>query len=141
MEKLTLFTIVTFTGTSIAFLIGGWHVSLTVLVAFMVIDIVTGLIVSLVEKRLSSKVAFVGFLKKATIMLVIIIANLLDVLVGGVLVFRTLAIYFYIGMEGLSITENLARIGVPLPKGVKEKLLQLANEEEVNNKNDKNNRN
>ncbi|MGE8037762.1 hypothetical protein B1B04_12455 [Lysinibacillus sp. KCTC 33748] len=130
MEKMSLFTILALTGTSLSFLIGGWHVSLTVLVVFMVIDIVTGVIVSLVQKRLSSKIAFVGFLKKATIMIVIVLANLLDVLTAsGIPVFRTMAIYFYIGMEGLSITENLARIGVPLPKGVKERLLQLANEE------------
>lgn len=132
MEKMSLFTILALTGTSLSFLIGGWHVSLTVLVVFMVIDIVTGVIVSLVQKRLSSKIAFVGFLKKATIMIVIVLANLLDVLTAsasGIPVFRTMAIYFYIGMEGLSITENLARIGVPLPKGLKERLLQLANEE------------
>ena len=130
MEKMNLFTILALTVTSLSFLIGGWHVSLTVLVAFMVIDIVTGVMVSFVQKRLSSKVAFVGFLKKATIMIVIVLANLLDVLTAsGVPVFRTMAIYFYIGMEGLSITENLVRIGVPLPKGIKERLMQLANEE------------
>ncbi|MFJ3388608.1 holin family protein [Lysinibacillus sp. Ag94] len=130
MEKMSLFTILALTVTSLSFLIGGWHVSLTVLVAFMVIDIVTGVMVSFVQKRLSSKVAFVGFLKKATIMIVIVLANLLDVLTAsGVPVFRTMAIYFYIGMEGLSITENLVRIGVPLPKGIKERLMQLANEE------------
>ena len=135
MEKMSLFTILALTGTSLSFLIGGWHVSLTVLVAFIVIDIVTGVIVSLVQKRLSSKIAFVGFLKKVTIMIVIVLANLLDVLtVSGVPVFRTMAIYFYIGMEGLSITENLARIGVPLPEGVKGRLLQLANEEETKGK-------
>ena len=135
MEKMSLFTILALTGTSLSFLIGGWHVSLTVLVAFMVIDIVTGVIVSLVQKRLSSKIAFVGFLKKATIMIVIVLANLLDVLTAsGAPVFRTMAIYFNIGMEGVSITENLARIGVPLPRGVKERLLQLANEEETKEK-------
>lgn len=135
MEKMSLFTILALSGTSLSFLIGGWHVSLTVLVAFIVIDIVTGVLMSLVQKRLSSKIAFVGFLKKATIMIVIVLANLLDVLTAsGVPVFRTMAIYFYIGMEGLSITENLAKIGVPLPRGVKERLLQLANEEEIKEK-------
>lgn len=63
-------------------------------------------------------------------MLVIILANLLDILTAsGVPVFRTLAIFFYIGMEGLSITENLTRIGVPLPRAMTKYIEQLSEEE------------
>ncbi|MDF2065084.1 phage holin family protein [Bacillus sp. Cr_A10] len=51
--------------------IGGWHISLTILVAFMVIDIVTGLIKAAIQKKLNSKVSYRGFLKKSSIMLVI----------------------------------------------------------------------
>ncbi|WP_342598791.1 phage holin family protein [Psychrobacillus sp. FSL H8-0483] len=120
----------TFLGTFFAFLIGGWHISLTILVAFMVIDIVTGLIKAAIQKKLNSKVSYRGFLKKTSIMLVIIIANLLDVLTAsGVPVFRTMAVFFYIGMEGLSIVENLGHIGIPLPSGITKYIEQLSKEE------------
>jgi len=63
-------------------------------------------------------------------MLVVIIANLLDLLtVGGIPVFRTMAVFFYIGMEGLSITENLTKTGVPLPKAMTRYIEQLSKEE------------
>ncbi len=132
MEKLFIY-ILAICGTSITFLFGAWHISLTILIVFMVIDILTGLIKSASERKLSSNLAFKGFLKKATIMLVIIIANLLDILtVAGAPVFRTMAIFFYIGMEGLSITENLTRIGVPLPKAMTEYISELSKEEHKN---------
>lgn len=96
----------------------------------MVIDIVTGLIKSAIERKLSSNIAFEGFLKKATIMIVIIIANLLDILTSaGVPVFRTMAVFFYIGMEGLSILENFERIGVPLPKAMTKYINELSKEQ------------
>ena len=96
----------------------------------MTIDIVTGIIKAAIQKKLNSKVSYRGFLKKTSIMLVIIIANLLDELTSsGVPVFRTMAVFFYIGMEGLSIVENLGHIGVPLPKGIIKRLEQLSKEE------------
>lgn len=132
MEKLLLY-VLTLCGTSLTFLIGAWHISLTILLIFMVTDIVTGLIKSAKERKLSSNLAFEGFLKKATIMIVIIIANLLDILtIVGAPVFRTMAIFFYIGMEGLSITENLTRIGVPLPKAMTDYISELSKEEHKN---------
>jgi len=101
----------------------------------MTIDIATGLIHSAIERKVSSKIAYRGFLKKATIMLVIIVANLLDLLtVGGVPVFRTMAIFFYIGMEGISITENLTKIGVPLPRAMTKYIEQLSKEETTDRK-------
>lgn len=115
MEKILL--VFSITGSWFLFLIGGWQMLLTVLIVFMIIDIMTGLIKAVIEKKLSSKLGYKGFLKKATIMLVIILANWLDMLtVSDIPVFKTTAIYFYIGMEGLSILENLHYIGVPIPK-------------------------
>ena len=95
MEKIFLLAL-TLGGSAFSFLIGSWHISLTILLVFMIIDIVTGLIKSAAERKLSSNIAFVGFLKKATIMLVIIIANLLDILTaGGMPVFRNGCILLY----------------------------------------------
>jgi len=117
-------------GTWFMYLIGGWQLLLTILVVFMFIDITTGIIKALIQKKLNSKIGYKGFLKKATIMLVIILANWLDILTtSDVPVFKTLAIYFYIGMEGLSILENLNQIGVPIPKAISKYINQIAKEE------------
>ena len=103
----------------------------------MVIDIVTGIIKALIKRKLNSEIGYKGFLKKATIMLVIILANWLDMLtISDVPVFKTIAIYFYIGMEGLSILENLNHIGVPIPTAISKYIDQLAKEEEPTNKKD-----
>lgn len=117
------------------YLIGGWQLLLTILVIFMCLDIATGLIKALIQKKLNSKIGYRGFLKKATIMLVIILANWLDILTTSeVPIFKTLAIYFYIGMEGLSVLENLSHIGIPIPKSITKYLNQIAKEEKSNRK-------
>lgn len=104
----------------------------------MVIDIATGLIKALIKRKLNSKIGYKGFLKKAAIMLVVILANWLDMLtISEVPVFKTIAIYFYIGMEGLSILENLNQIGVPIPRAISKYLDQLAKEAMPTDKKDK----
>lgn len=101
----------------------------------MVIDIATGIIKALIQRKLNSKIGYIGFLKKAAIMLVIILANWLDMLtISDVPVFKTIAIYFYIGMEGLSILENLNHIGVPIPKAIIKYIDQLTKEEKPTKK-------
>jgi len=117
-------------GTWFVYIIGGWQLLLTILVVFMVIDIATGVIKALIKRKLNSEIGYRGFLKKAAIMLVIILANWLDMLtISEVPVFKTIAIYFYIGMEGLSILENLNQIGVPIPRVISKYINQLAKEE------------
>lgn len=135
MEK-SLF-IISVLGTWFMFLIGGWQMLLTILVVFMVLDIITGVIKALIKGKLNSKMGFKGFLRKASIMLVIILANWLDMLTtSNVPVFKTIAIYFYIGMEGLSIIENLYHIGVPIPKSITKYIEQLAKDERPKDKKD-----
>lgn len=109
-----------------AFLIGEWHISLTVLAIFLLIDMITGIMKALVTKKMDSKIGYKGFIRKAGIMLVIIIANLLDLLTGYEFLFRNIAILFYIGLESLSIVENMGHIGVPLPKMITKYLKQLS---------------
>lgn len=126
MEK--LFIILATTSAGLSFIIGDWGISLTVLFIFMVIDILTGVMKVLVTKEVDSKIGYKGFIRKAGIMLVIIIANLLDLLTGSEFLFRSMAILFYIGLESLSIIENLGKIGVPLPQAIKKYLQQLTKE-------------
>ncbi|WP_392456751.1 phage holin family protein [Chryseomicrobium aureum] len=81
IEKILFFILTSF-ATFLTFLIGGWHLMLTVLVVVMALDYITGIIKAIVTRSLRSQIGFKGILRKATIMLVIILANMLDILSG-----------------------------------------------------------
>lgn len=130
MEKLSLYLMVG--GTGISFLFGQWHISLTILVSLMTLDLITGITKACINGKWRSAIGFKGFMKKVGIMVAIIIANFVDVLSGsGIPVFRTMAVFFYIGLEGGSIIENLHQMGVPIPKGVAKYFEQLSKKEDV----------
>jgi toxin secretion/phage lysis holin len=119
-------------GTVVSFLFGAWHISLTILFVFMVVDFITGIAKGAYQGKLRSAIGAKGILKKGMVMLVIVMANMLDLLVSnGMPVFRTMAVFFYIGNEGISILENLGQMGLPVPKGISKYIEQLSNEEEV----------
>ena len=112
--------------TAFTWLFGSWDTAISVLVAFMVLDYCTGLLKAYVLKCLSSDIGIRGIARKAVIFVVLIVAVLLDRLSGnGQWIFRTLVSYFYIANEGLSILENCAQLGLPLPEKLKEALIQL----------------
>ncbi len=106
---------------------GGWEMGIKVLVSCMVLDYITGLLCGYKEDRLNSSRGFKGLKKKFTILLILILAVLLDRLLGQQWIFRTMAIYFYVAMEGISILENAVKLGVPVPKKLKNALEQLKN--------------
>lgn len=105
------------------------------LLAFMVLDYITGVIVGIMQKKLSSATGFEGLLKKGLILIVVSVGHILDTqLFGGESsVCRSAVIGFYIANEGLSIIENVGRMGMPLPKQIRKVLEQLKDE----NKGDK----
>lgn len=118
-------------GGAIAGAFGGWTVTMTVLVAAMGADYLSGLAVAGMGKSLkteggglSSKVGWQGLLRKGMMMLVVLIAATLDTAMGDVHVFRDAACWFYIANEGLSLLENLAVAGVPFPQQLKDLLEQ-----------------
>lgn len=115
-------------GTLLTWLFGGWELGLQILIVCMILDYIMGLMCGYKEKELSSKVGFNGLKRKFTILIILILAVLLDRLIGQEWVFRTIVIYFYVGMEGLSILENAARLDVPIPGRLKEALIQLREE-------------
>ncbi len=119
-------------GGAVAGAFGGWTVTMTVLVAFMGADYISGLIVAGMGKSLkteggglSSKVGGQGLAKKGLMMLVVLIAALLDTAMGDAHVFRDAACWFYIANEGLSLLENLAIAGVPFSPKIKALLEQI----------------
>ena len=111
-------------------LLGEWDVTLTVLMIMMVIDYVSGVIVALCGRSpksetggLNSKIGFIGLAKKGFIMLMVLLAALLDRVIGtdGTM-FRTMAVGYYIANEGLSVLENAALLGVPFPEKMRKAL-------------------
>lgn len=120
-------------------LYGGWTQGTRVLVVMMVIDYILGCACALTGKsqktesgHFLSQVAFAGLLKKAVIMLVILVAVQLDKAVGDgqSVMFRSAAEFFYIATEGLSIVENAGLMGVPIPKILKQALEALRDKSE-----------
>ncbi|WLR54826.1 phage holin family protein [Mesobacillus subterraneus] len=95
---------------------------LDLLVILMVVDIFTGVLKAIKEKRLRSRSALYGYARKVGVFLIIILANVIDVILGlnGAVAFIT--VLFYIANEGLSIIENLAQIGVKVPSVIADKL-------------------
>lgn len=113
-------------GTTLSAWLGGWDIALTVLVAFMVLDYMTGLLGAIKQARVNSEVMFWGGIRKIIILTVVAMAVLFDMMLGNTEpIFRTLAIYFYAAREGISVTENLGIIGVPLPPVIVKVLEQL----------------
>ena len=109
----------------------GWFLGcfdgfLYALIAFTVIDYITGVMCAITDKKLSSSVGFKGICRKVLIFTLVGIGNIVDVYVlgqGGVL--RTAVIFFYLSNEGVSIMENTAHLGLPIPEKLKDILEQL----------------
>ncbi len=113
-------------GTTATACLGGFDASLKVLIAFMVLDYVTGFLGAVRGHKVNSEVMYWGGVRKGVILAVLVISVLLDEMVGNAEpIFRTLTIYFYISREGISVTENLGVLGVPLPPFISKVLSQL----------------
>ena len=122
--------IITALGGWLGFYLGGIDGVLTALVIFVVVDYITGIMCAIVDKKLSSAVGFKGIFRKILIFTLVGIANMLDLYVigkGGVI--RTAVIFFYLSNEGISLLENSARLGLPIPNQLKTILEQLHNRE------------
>ena len=107
--------ITTFLGTCIVYLIGGLDLIFSVLLIFIVADYATGLMKGFIKKELSSAIGYNGIMKKVGILIAIIVAHQLDKIAPGDALVRTGVISFFVANEGISLTENLAVIGVPVP--------------------------
>ena len=117
-------------GGFLGWFLGGFDGFLYALIAFAVIDYITGVMCGIADKTLSSAVGFKGIFRKVLIFTLVGIGNIVDVYVlgqGGVL--RTAVIFFYLSNEGVSILENTAHLGLPIPEKLKEILAQLRERE------------
>ena len=122
----TMQFIFTVLGGWLGHFLGGCDGLLIALVAFVSIDYVTGVMCAVSDKDLSSRVGFKGICRKILIFALVGVANLIDVQViqtGSIL--RTAVIFFYLSNEGVSLLENAAHLGLPIPKKLKAVLEQL----------------
>lgn len=117
-------------GGYIGYFLGGWDGFLYALIAFVAIDYLTGVMVAVLEKRLSSEVGFRGIFKKVLIFALVAVAQIVDAeFVRNGSAVRTAVIFFYLSNEGISILENTAKIGLPIPEKLKMVLEQLNKED------------
>ena len=113
-------------GGWLGWFLGGCDGLLYALIAFAVVDYLTGIMCAIVDKKLSSAVGFKGIFKKVLIFVLVGIANILDVeVIGNGSVLRTAVIFFYISNEGISLLENASHLGLPIPAPIRNVLQQL----------------
>ena len=118
-------------GGFLGWFLGGFDGFLYALVAFVVIDYITGVMMAALEKRLSSEVGAKGIFKKVLIFALVGIAHIVDShIIGDGSVVRTAVIFFYLSNEGVSILENSSKIGLPIPEKLKDVLFQLREKED-----------
>lgn len=127
--------IFTAVGGWLGWFLGGCDGLLYALLAFIVIDYITGVMCAIIDKKLSSEVGFKGIFKKVLVFLLVGIANILDVqIIGTGCVLRTAIIFFYISNEGVSLLENAGHLGLPVPQKIKTVLEQLHSRSESEDK-------
>ena len=118
--------VITAIGGWLGWFLGGCDGLMYALIAFVVIDYITGIMCAIADKTLSSAVGFRGIFKKLLIFILVGVANILDVnVIGDGSVLRTAAIFFYLSNEGVSMLENAAHLGLPVPEAIRTVLEQL----------------
>ena len=111
--------------TALSYVFGSMDKLFIALVVFLVFDYISGIISAVMSKTLSSKIGFQGILKKLCFLIVVGVAHILDGVLGTEGTARALVIGFLIANEGISILENLGKIGVPIPEKLMDMLQQL----------------
>jgi toxin secretion/phage lysis holin len=128
MKEFWLMIQAVFTGFGgwIGYYLGGCDGLLYALIAFVIVDYLTGVMCAIADKKLSSNVGFKGICRKVLIFLLVGIANIIDVqVIGQVGILRTAVIFFYLSNEGVSLLENAGHLGLPIPEQLKTVLEQL----------------
>ena len=113
-------------GGWLGYFLGGCDGLLIALVVFAAVDYITGVMCAVSDRELSSEVGFRGICRKVLIFILVGAANILDAqVIGSGSVLRTAVIFFYLSNEGVSLLENAAHLGLPIPKKLKDVLAQI----------------
>lgn len=113
-------------GAWLGWFLGGMDGLIYAMLVFVIADYATGVMCAISDKHLSSEIGFKGICKKVLIFVLIGVANLIDIYIiksGSML--RTATIFFYLSNEGISLLENAAHLGLPVPQKIKDILKQL----------------
>lgn len=111
-------------------ILGGFDMHFKTLLLFIIIDYITGILRAIYNKQLNSRIGAKGIIKKVGYILIVIISSLLDNLLNSSGKIRDLIIYMFIANEGISILENWAKMGIKIPKFLKDKFKEISNEVE-----------
>ena len=113
-------------GGYLGYFVGGVDGLMTALLIFMVLDYITGLMCAIADKKLSSAVGFRGICKKVLILMLVGVAHIVDLhVVGTGDALRSAVVCFYLSNESVSMLENAAHLGLPIPEKLKSVLVQL----------------
>ena len=136
MENLSVIykTIAAAIGAVVGYLFGSLTETMLILLAAIIIDYITGSMASAREGRLKSAIGFKSIPKKIAIIFMVAVGHLVDLTLNTQNVFREAVIFFYLSNELLSITENVGRLGVPIPNKIKQAIETLREKEEKLNK-------
>lgn len=117
-------------GGAIGAVMGGFDGFLYALIVVVGVDYVTGVMAGILNKELSSRIGFRGIFKKIVIFCLVAVSHIIDAyVIGDGSVLRTAVIFFYLSNEGISILENAAHVGLPIPKKLKDMLEQIKEED------------
>lgn len=117
--------VITPVAVAISAFFGGWTAAMTTLVTVMVLDIVSGLARAFVQKQVSSNVSWNGMVKKSLVFVIVALAARLDTIVGAGSLLKDATVTFFIVSEALSVLENTAAAGLPIPEFLRQALKQL----------------
>ena len=122
----TIQMVFTAVGGWLGYFLGGCDGLLIALVVFTAVDYITGVMCAVSDRALSSEVGFRGICRKVLLFILVGAANILDAqVIGSGSVLRTAVIFFYLSNEGVSLLENAAHLGLPIPKKLKDVLAQI----------------
>lgn len=124
-------TIVALFGGTLGWLFGGFDSLIYALMAFVVLDYITGVLLAFYTKKISSEIGFKGICKKVIIFILVALGNIIDqYIIGTGSSLRTMLIMFYLANEGISIIENVGLMGLPIPQQLKEAIQKLSKTDE-----------
>jgi toxin secretion/phage lysis holin len=128
---------ITAIGGWLGYFLGGLDGLMIALIVLMTLDYISGVICAIIDKKLSSAVGFKGVCKKVFILMLVGVAHIIDMhVVGTGSALRGAVICFYMSNEGLSLLENAAHIGLPIPDKLRDILAQLHDKERTTDQGD-----
>lgn len=134
--------ILTTVGTFFASMYGGWSAVLTLLVVLMLVDLVTGFSLAVINQEVSSRRMSVGIFRKFITFIMIFVGYYFDLALiecmgalpklGGIVIsIKVFMSVYFCFEETISVVENCANLGIPVPSWVRKLLCQVS--DEINN--------